>query len=53
MKFEEVKLACFIMFTVIVFLGLWYPYIRKVMKNIWKVKGMLNMIPTSHIYENK
>ncbi|KAL4450352.1 hypothetical protein ABPG74_009058 [Tetrahymena malaccensis] len=42
---EEIKFGVFVAFVVIVFLGVWLPYLQQLSHKIWRTKGMLNMIP--------
>ncbi|KAL4478284.1 hypothetical protein ABPG72_016596 [Tetrahymena utriculariae] len=42
---EEIKFGVFVAFVIIVFLGVWLPYLQQLSHKIWRTKGMLNMIP--------
>lgn len=50
---EELKFIVFILIISAVFCFIWIPYLTKVKKKIWRVKGMLNMIPMDIIANNE
>jgi len=52
MNYERLKLLIFFLIIVVIFLGVWIPYIKTLMKKIWRTKGMLNMIPLNIICNN-
>lgn len=41
------------MMVCVCFFVIWIPYLSKVKKKIWRVKGMLNMIPMDIIANNE
>ena len=49
---ETIKFIVFVLMISFVFLIVWIPYLSKVKKKIWRVKGMLNMIPMDIIANN-
>lgn len=50
---EKIKFIVFILILSFVFCVIWIPYLGKVKKKIWRVKGMLNMIPMDIIANNE
>ncbi len=50
---ETIKFIVFVIMISFVFLIVWIPYLSKVKKKIWRVKGMLNMIPMDIIANNE
>lgn len=49
----ELKFAILISSIIIVFLFLWLPYRTNLNHQIWKTKGMLNMIPLEYLTKNE
>lgn len=52
-EIEKIKFIIFILMISFVFFMIWIPYLSKVKKKIWRVKGMLNMIPMDIIGNNE
>ena len=52
-EIEKIKFIIFIMMVCVCFFVIWIPYLSKVKKKIWRVKGMLNMIPMDIIANNE
>ena len=50
---EIIKFSIFIVFMLFVFVLIWTPYLRKLSQNIWRTKGMLNMIPMDVMSRNE
>ncbi|EAR98621.2 PAS domain S-box protein (macronuclear) [Tetrahymena thermophila SB210] len=50
---EEIKFGVFVAFVIIVFLGVWLPYLQQLSHKIWRTKGMLNMIPMDIITKDQ
>lgn len=50
---EKIKFAVLMILLGIVLLFVWLPYLNDVKKKIWRVKGMLNMIPMDIIGNNE
>jgi len=42
-----------VVYLLFTFLVLWIPYMRRLRDDIWRTKGMLNMIPMEIINENE
>jgi len=42
----------FIIIIIFIFVAVWNPYLNKLSMNIWKTKGILNMIPLDIIKNN-
>jgi hypothetical protein len=42
---ETIKFSCLLVFLLFVFVVIWIPYHSSLSKQIWRTKGMLNMIP--------
>lgn len=50
---NRAKFGIYITAIVLGFLVLWLPYLTRLSTRIWKVKGMLNMIPMEMIMKNE
>lgn len=50
---EKVKYSIYILFVAFVFLFLWTPYLNRLNQDIWRTKGMLNMIPLRMMSRNE
>mmetsp|Transcript_40637 Transcript_40637/g.36083 ORF Transcript_40637/g.36083 Transcript_40637/m.36083 type:complete len:92 (+) Transcript_40637:455-730(+) len=50
---ERVRFVIFIVGSFMIFFLIWIPYLKRVRNNIWRTKGMLNMIPMSMIKSNE
>ncbi|CAD8137448.1 unnamed protein product [Paramecium pentaurelia] len=44
-QIEKIKFSVFIIGLVFIFLFIWTPYNKEMSRQIWRTKGMLNMIP--------
>lgn len=53
MMTEKVKYAVFFVFSAFVFLFIWTPFVNNLNQNIWRTKGMLNMIPLEIMGKNE
>ena len=51
-EFEKMKLMIFFTCNIILFVFLWMPYLNMLTHQIWRTKGMLNMIPLNIIRKN-
>jgi hypothetical protein len=49
---EEQKLILFIAIMILIFIFAWIPYLKSINTQIWRTKGMLNMIPIEIIITN-
>lgn len=50
---ERIRFTIFILGSIAIFFFIWTPYLKKVRNNIWRTKGMLNMIPMDLITKNE
>jgi Kef-type K+ transport system membrane component KefB len=50
---SKIILIIFIIASFLIYIFLWNPYIRKVKNNIWRTKGMLNMVPLILLQNNE
>jgi hypothetical protein len=50
---ERIRFTIFILGSFAIFLFLWTPYLKRVRNDIWRTKGMLNMIPMELITKNE
>lgn len=50
---ERIRFTIFILGSFAIFFFLWTPYLKKVRDDIWRTKGMLNMIPMEIITKNE
>lgn len=50
---EKIKFSLFLSFMLIIFFGVWLPYLAKLSQKIWRTKGMLNMIPMDIITKDQ
>ena len=53
LNIERVRFTLFIIGSCFIFFFVWSPYLKKVSNNIWRTKGMLNMIPMDVITRNE
>jgi len=51
--YEKTIFAIFIILLFLIYVFLWLPYLRGLSENIWRTKGMLNMIPMDLIKEHE
>jgi len=50
---ERIRFTIFILGSFAIFFFLWTPYLKRVRDDIWRTKGMLNMIPMEIITKNE
>lgn len=50
---EIIKFVIFLVFELVVFVIIWTPYLKNLSQNIWRTKGMLNMIPMDVMSRNE
>lgn len=50
---DIIKFAVFIVYKALVFFFVWLPYLKRLAQNIWRTKGMLNMIPMEIMSKNE
>jgi hypothetical protein len=47
-----VFLIVWLLIIILGFIWIWFRYLRDLAKNIWRIQGMLNMIPAEIIHNN-
>jgi len=50
---QRVRFAIFLLALIFVTIFVWMPYVRRLMSQIFRTKGLLNMIPMSMLQKNK
>jgi len=50
---QQAKFGCFCVVLIILGLFVWLPYLRGLTSQIFRTKGLLNMIPMSMLKKNK
>lgn len=53
LNIERIRFTIFILGSFAIFLFIWTPYLKRVRDDIWRTKGMLNMIPMEIITKNE
>lgn len=52
-RIETIKFLVFLFIALLIFVIVWYPYLKSLNNKIWRTKGMLNMIPMDIIMRNE
>jgi len=47
--FVELRIIFFVLFTFVIFAYVWQIFLRNIQAEVFRSKGMLNMIPTSFL----
>ena len=50
---DYVLFAVLLLLNIILYKGLWMPFVSNLENKIWRAQGMVNMIPFEIISENK
>eukprot|EP01017_Pseudomicrothorax_dubius_P024504 TRINITY_DN2603_c0_g1_i5.p1 TRINITY_DN2603_c0_g1~~TRINITY_DN2603_c0_g1_i5.p1 ORF type:complete len:156 (-),score=25.79 TRINITY_DN2603_c0_g1_i5:19-426(-) len=53
LRVEGIKFGVYLVSLITLFVVVWLPYVKLLNEKIWRVKGILNLIPINVIFQNE